>query len=343
MPSVNLTFNNSHIRSEQTITVTFTNYVSADWSGGYVELAPPFGAKVKKTLTSNDTYIFTREDKTLLDGSNRIPDNCDLQPSETVEKGDFKLGTWIINYKDAADVLKSESFIIRQPSIDITYDVNVLNSTCRVYDKTNYRMNNVMPRTMRYSLKVTAPTVKCPDTNTMGLTYNAPESWDSGSLMYINNRASKAVATTEEDEFIITPIYNSTYYIRYESEFRYNFMATPITSTEDSRAVATTSLEADDGDTSITYDTGQIPMGLPISITSPSEVACEIWERIKDIDIKYKQALCKNTTLADKLRDILDRAMQLYILSKKATEIGNTTLALFYLDKIVDITKTRLV
>ena len=84
-------------------------------------------------------------------------------------------------------------------------------------------------------------------------------------------------------------------------------------------------------------------MGLPVSIQSPSEIICEIWERIKDIDIKYKQALCKNTVLADKLRDILDRALQLHILAKKAIEIGNTTLALLYLDKIVDITKTRLI
>ena len=37
-------------------TVQFENYVSADWSGGYVELVPPFGAKVTKTLTSSDTY-----------------------------------------------------------------------------------------------------------------------------------------------------------------------------------------------------------------------------------------------------------------------------------------------
>ena len=176
----------------------------------------------------------------------------------------------------------------------------------------------------------------------MGRVYTAPESWNSGSLMYINNRASKAVASTEDDEFIITPIYNATYYIRYESEFAYNFTATTITSTDDSGATATT-LNNLGETTNIFYETGKVAMGLPVSVTSPSEIICEIWERIKDIDIKYKQALCKNTVLADKLRDILDRALQLYILSKKATEIGNTTLALLYLDKIVDITKTRLI
>ena len=336
-----ITFNNSHIRSEQAITVQFQNYVSADWSGGHVELVPPFGAKVTKTLTSESVYRFTREDKTLLDGSNRIADDCNLEPTETIQKGDFKRGKWIVNYKDAVGTITSESFLIKEPRIDIGYDVNVLNSTCRLYDKTNYKINGGLPVTKSYSLKFTAPAVKCPDTNTMGLTYTAPESWNSGSLMYINNRASKAVASTEDDEFIITPIYNTTYYIRYESEFVYTFSATATTSTDDSGATATSSLGAEG--TSIFYETGKVAMGLPVSIQSPSEIICEIWERIKDIDIKYKQALCKNTVLADKLRDILDRALQLYILSKKATEIGNTTLALLYLDKIVDITKTRLI
>ena len=84
-------------------------------------------------------------------------------------------------------------------------------------------------------------------------------------------------------------------------------------------------------------------MGIPVVITNPSDVACDIWERIKDIDIKYKQSLCKNTILADKLRDILDRALQLYVLAKKANEIGNAELALLYLSKIVDVTKTRLI
>ena len=141
-------------------------------------------------------------------------------------------------------------------------------------------------------------------------------------------------------EFIITPIYNATYYISYESEFNYSFTATQITSEDDSNATATKKLGAEP---EVFYETGPVPTGLPINITSPAEVECDIWERIKDIDIKYKQALCKNTVLADKLRDILDRALQLYILSKKAMEIGNVTLALLYLGKIRDITKTRLV
>ena len=69
MPDISIDFNNSNIRTAQNITITFQNYVSADWSGGYVEIAPPFGSKVKKTLTSESVYVFTREDKSLLDGS----------------------------------------------------------------------------------------------------------------------------------------------------------------------------------------------------------------------------------------------------------------------------------
>ena len=336
-----ITFNNSHIRSEQVITVYFENYDSETWSGGHVELAPPFGAKVTQTLTSSDTYRFTREDKTLLDGSNRVQDDCNLEPTETIQKGDFKRGKWIVNYKDASGTITSKSFLIKEPRIDIGYDVNVLNSTCRLYDKTNYKINGGLPVTKSYSLKFTAPAVKCPDTNTMGLTYTAPESWNSGSLMYINNRASKAVATTEDDKFIVTPIYNATYYIRYESEFTYTFSATPITSEDDSRATATTENNLETP--SVIYETGKVAMGSPVGITSVAQTTCDVWERIKDIDIKYKQALCKNTILADKLRDILDRALQLYVLAKKANEIGNAELALLYLSKIVDVTKTRLI
>tara|TARA_R110000765_G_scaffold12827_5_gene39244 strand:- start:8503 stop:9531 length:1029 start_codon:yes stop_codon:yes gene_type:complete len=340
MPSILIEFNNSNIRTAQNITVEFQGYISADWSGGYVELAPPFGAKVKKTLTSSASYKFTREDKTLLDGSDRVVDDCNLNPTEVIKRGDFKKGKWIVNYKDAYGVLSSYSFLIKEPPIHIDYKVDVFNSTCRIYDKTNYKINNTMPKTNKYSLEVTAPAVMCSDTNTMGKTYTSPETWNSGSLIYINNRASKAVATPESDEFIITPIYNATYYIRYESEFTYRFGATEVTASTDSRAVSASlisGLLAPD----ISYITGPVPMGIPVVITNPSDVACDIWERIKDIDIKYKQSLCKNTILADKLRDILDRALQLYILSQQAMEIGNTALAILYLEKIIDITKTR--
>jgi len=336
-----ITFNNSHIRSEQAITVYFKNYNSTDWSGGYVELFPPFGAKVTQTLTSSDTYKFTREDKTLLDGSNRVQDDCNLEPTETIQKGDFKRGKWVVNYKDAYGVIYSSSFLIKEPSINIDYDVNISNSTCELYDKTNYKMNGGMPTTKSYSLKFTAPAVECANTGTMGRVYTAPESWNSGSLMYINNRASKAVATTEDDKFIVTPIYNATYYIRYESEFTYTFSATPITSEDDSKATATTKSNLEIP--TIIYETGKVAMGSPVAIESVEQGVCDIWERIKDIDIKYKQALCKNTILADKLRDILDRALQLYVLAKKANEIGNTELSLLYLSKIVDVTKTRLI
>ena len=302
-----ITFNNSHIRSEQVITVYFDNYDSETWSGGHVELAPPFGSKVTQTLTSSDTYRFTREDKTLLDGSNRVQDDCNLEPTETIQKGDFKRGKWVVNYKDAYGVISSASFLIKEPSINIDYDVNISNSTCELYDKTNYKMNGGMPKTKSYSLKFTAPAVECANTGTMGRVYTAPESWNSGSLMYINNRASKSVATTEDD----------------------------------SRATATTENNLETP--SVIYETGKVAMGSPVGIESVAQTTCDVWERIKDIDIKYKQALCKNTILADKLRDILDRALQLYVLAKKANEIGNAELALLYLSKIVDVTKTRLI
>ena len=336
-----ITFNNSHIRSEQHITVYFDNYNSGAWSGGHVELVPPFGPKVTKTLTSSDTYRFSREDETLLDGSNKVEDDCNLEPTETIQKGDFKRGSWIVNYKDAAGSITSASFLIKEPNIDIDYNVNISNSTCELYDKTNYKMNSVMPKTKSYSLKFIAPAIECAETNTMGKTYTAPDTWNSGTLIYINNRASKSVAITEDDRFIVTPIYDTTYYIRYESEFTYNFEATPVKSEDDSRATATSSSILEP--TTVIYETGKIAMGIPVPVKSPSKLSCDIWERVKDIDIKYKQALCKNTILADKLRDILDRALQLYVLSKKATDIGNDDLALLYLEKIVDVTKTRLI
>ena len=336
-----ITFNNSHTRSEQAITVYFEDYDSERWSGGHVELVPPFGAKVSKTLTSSNTYKFTRDNRTLLDNSKKVVDDCDLEPSETINRGDFKRGLWIVNYKDALGVIISASFLIKEPNIDIDYNVNISNSTCELYDKTNYKMNGGMPKTKSYSLKFIAPALECAETNTLGKTYTAPETWDSGSLMYINNRASKSVATTEEDRFIVTPIYNTTYYIRYESEFTYNFSATPVTSDDNSKATASSKNNIEL--INIVYETGKIAVGSPVTVQSPSQLSCDIWERVKDIDIKYKQALCKNTILADKLRDILDRALQLYVLSQQATDIGNTDLALLYLDKIVDVTKTRLI
>lgn len=345
MQLISLKFNNSNIRTEQNITVTFNNYVSADWSGGYVEIAPPFGAKVKQTLTSSSVYTFNRESKTLLDNSNKVPNNSDLNPTEPIKKGDFKKGLWIINYKDASGALISQSFLIREPVIKIDYKVDLVNSILRIYDNTNYKMHKSMPTTNTYSVKATAPEVLCSDTNTQGKTYSSPESWNSGSLLYINNRASKSVASTESDEFIVTPIYNATYYIRYESSFTYNFTATDIISSTDSRAVSTAlqnPLSFNTLTTGITYNTGPVAMGYPVEVKSPRGSVCEVWGRIKDIDIKYKQALCKNTELAGRLRKILDRALQLYSLAKMAMDIGNTTLAMFYFGQIVDITKTRL-
>tara|TARA_R110002020_G_scaffold1420_2_gene6437 strand:- start:3816 stop:4832 length:1017 start_codon:yes stop_codon:yes gene_type:complete len=336
-----ITFNNSHIRSEQAITVHFEDYDTKSWEGGHIELIPPFGAKVTKTLTSSDTYKFTREDKTLLDGSNKIAEDCNLEPTEAINRGDFKKGLWVINYKYGNGDILSFSFLIKEPNINIDYDVNISNSTCELYDTTNYKMNGGMPKTKSYSLKFTAPLIECFETDTLGKTYTAPDAWNSGTLMYINNRASKSVATTEDDRFIVTPIYDTTYYVRYESEFTYDFDATPITSEDDTRATATSKNNVDIAN--IKYETGKIATGYPVSVQSPSKLSCDIWERVKDIDIKYKQALCKNTILANKLKNILDRALQLYVLSQQATEIGNTDLALLYLEKIVDVTKTRLI
>lgn len=345
MSIINIKFNNSNIRSEQNITVTFTTYESSELSGGYVEIAPPFGAKVKKTLTSSLVYVFDRENKTLLDNSNKVLDNCDLNPTEPIVKGDFKKGLWIINYKLASGEIFSYSFLIKEPTIKIDYKIDLLSSTLRVYDNTNYKMHNSMPTTNTYSVKATVPEVFCSDTNTQGKTYLSPKSWNSGSLLYINNRASKSVPSTESDEFIISPIYNATYYIRYESSFSYSFPATPIIYSTDSRADATEFPNSafNPSSASVQYGTGPVVMGYPVAVSSPSALTCDIWERIKDIDIKYKQALCKNTELAGRLREILDRALQLYLLSRMAMDIGNTTLAMLYLDKIIDITKTRLI
>lgn len=334
-------FNNSPLRSEQGIYVEFENYDSNIYLGGHVEIAPPFGAKVTKTLTSESVYKFTSEDKSLLSNINNVQKDCDLEPTETIYKGDFKLGSYVVNIKNKEGLISSFSFLIREPSINIDYKVNISNSTCELYDKTNYKLNNVYPTTKSYSLIFTAPSVMCHETNTMGKTYIAPESWDSGSLIYINNRASKSVATSEDDRFIVTPIYDTTYYIRYESEFTYSFSASEITSTDDARATSTYK-NFSEGDASVTYDTGKVTTGNTVSVQSPTVLSCDIWERIKDLDIKYKQALCKNTILADKLKNILDRALQLYALSKKATDIGNTDLALMYLNQMADITKTRL-
>ena len=125
---------------------------------------------------------------------------------------------------------------------------------------------------------------------------------------------------------------------------RYHFPLTRVTSSDDSRATDTSSsFNTPISQNEIIYETGPVVMGLPVAITSPNQVTCDVWNRIKDIDEKYKQALCKNTILADRLRDILNRALQLYVLSKKAIELGDDTLSLLYLDKIIDLTKTRLV
>ena len=334
-----ITFNNSPIPSEQAITVFFEDYDSGTWSGGTVEIVPPFGEKVTKTLTSDNTYKFTREDKTLLNNSN-IPVDCDLEPTEKTYKGNFKIGKYIVNYKTANGVLSSFSFLIVEPKINIDYNVNVTNSTIELFDKTNYKLNNVYPKTISYSLKLNAPAVKCNETNKLGKTYTAPEAWNSSSLIYINNRATKSVASTEDKRYIVTPIYDTTYYIRYESEFEYSFFATNVTSTEETKATASsTSFD----DVLVDYRTGKVAMGTPVSVQNPTQLSCDIWDRIKDIDGKYKDALCKNTILADKLRDILDRSLQLYLLSTKATEIGNEDLALMYLNQMVDLTKTRII
>tara|TARA_R100000908_G_C3750448_1_gene145084 strand:- start:1392 stop:2408 length:1017 start_codon:yes stop_codon:yes gene_type:complete len=333
-------FNNSPIRSEQGIYVEFDNYDSNIYSGGYVEIAPPFGAKAKKTLTSESVYRFSSEDKSLLSNLNNVAEDCDLESTETVYKGDFKLGSYVVNIENAGGLISSFTFLILEPKINIDYLVNVSNSTCELFDKTNYKINNVLPTTKFYDLKFTAPAVKCNETNKLGKTYTAPETWNSGSLIYINNRATKSVASTEDDRFLVTPIYDTTYYIRYESEFTYNFLADEITSTDDGRATATTKSFSEP--VLIAYDTGKVTMGMPVGVQSPTQLSCDIWDRIKDIDTKYKDALCKNTILADKLRDILDRALQLYLLSTKATEIGNEDLALMYLNQMVDLTKTRI-
>lgn len=342
MQNIHVHFKNNVIRTDQFISVLFNNYDKNIYEGGTIEICPPFGSKVSKDLNEENEYKFTRDNPSLLDNSNKVVDNCDLQPSEQVKKGEFKRGKYVINITDGNGNIKSYSFLIQEPKINIDYDINILNSTCEVYDKTNYKKYNAIPRTKKYDLKVTAPEVYCHENQTQGKTYTAPEHWNASSLLYINKRAFTVNPIEEKDRFIITPLYNANYYIRLEVELAYDFLLESITSSDDSKATATTIQDNFSGNR-VLYETGPVAYGLPVGITSPNQVTCDIWSRIKDIDVKYKQALCKNTVLADRLREILDRALQLYMLSKKATELGDTTLSLLYLDKIVDLTKTRLV
>jgi hypothetical protein len=341
MTTINITFKNNVNRSDQFISVFFDNYDKNIYQGGTIEIFPPFGNKVSKDLTEESEYKFTRDNPSLLDNSNKVVDNCDLQPSEQVKKGEFKRGKYVVNIKEGSGKTSSYCFVIQEPKINIEYDVNILNSTCEIYDKTNYKKYNTFPRTIKYDLKVTAPEVFCNENGVQGKTYTAPEHWNVSSLLYINKRAFSVNPIEEKDRFIITPLYNANYYIRLETELAYDFLLEPITSSDNSYATATT--KDNSVGHKVSYETGPVAYGLPVNITSPNQVTCDVWNRIKDIDTKYKQALCKNTILADKLRDILDRALQLYMLSKKATELGDTTLSLLYLDKIVDLTKTRLV
>ena len=140
-------FNNSPIRSEQGIYVEFDNYDSNIYLGGYVEIVPPFGAAAKKTLTSESVYRFSSEDKSLLSNLNNVAEDCDLEPTETVYKGDFKLGSYVVNIQNSGGLINSYTFLILEPKINIDYKVNVSNSTCELYDYTNYKINNVLPTT----------------------------------------------------------------------------------------------------------------------------------------------------------------------------------------------------
>ena len=125
---------------------------------------------------------------------------------------------------------------------------------------------------------------------------------------------------------VITPISTGTYtsYVTGTGKWTYDETTTYVTESN--------SHEAD------VHIFSEIDGGNQITIDCTTTAICDVWECIRDINQKYKDASCVNTKEANKYKLKLERAMQLVTLAEQAVACGESTLMATYVDEIKTVT-----
>ena len=127
----------------------------------------------------------------------------------------------------------------------------------------------------------------------------------------------------------ITPVYTGTYtsYVTGTGKWTWDETTTYVT-------------ESNSYDSDV-HVYSEIDGGNQIAVDCSTTALCDVWECIRDINQKYKDASCVNTKEADKYKSKLERAMQLATLAEQAVACGESTLMATYIDEIKTVTNCK--
>ena len=190
-------------------------------------------------------------------------------------------------------------------SANIDMSVDCFTGELSINDNTNYTIGDVLgsfacTACATYSNTIYSPPNVAPHTN--------------------------VITTVGQTGYTITPVYTGTYssYLAGVAKFTYNEATTYIT-------------ESNSHDADV-HLYSEIDGGSQITINCSETSLCEVWECIKDINQKYKDASCVNSKEANKYKSKLERAMQLVTLAEQSAACGESTLMSTYVDEIKTVT-----